>query len=276
MGGGGCTVLVRSIVCSCLACGSHSRGECWLGPLAARGPSPPGAGVHSGCHPPCLVTSAAAARLAAEFWENYTGPRIMTNKYVWAAAAVVATLAAVYSSEHRLLGLYLAGNAMAGGCWPQGTELPFRMPVLQSRYNLQPQQVVASPIDLLHTFAPTAPSPQAMCSGASSSPEGAACFHRPAHCTGRPLLAGSGACTNPNARRRPLAARRCSATHCLPAALVLVRRWPPAAACPQPPNCRIQITSLCTPCTLGIGAKRPVLSLLYHSLSSALFEPVRT
>ncbi|KAI7839933.1 hypothetical protein COHA_006327 [Chlorella ohadii] len=33
-----------------------------------------------------------------EFWENYTGPRIMTNKYVWAAAAVVATLAAVYSS----------------------------------------------------------------------------------------------------------------------------------------------------------------------------------
>lgn len=34
----------------------------------------------------------------AEFWENYTGPRIMTNKYVWAAAAVVAALAAVYSS----------------------------------------------------------------------------------------------------------------------------------------------------------------------------------
>ena len=35
----------------------------------------------------------------AEFWENYTGPRIMTNRYVWAAAAVVALLAAVYSSE---------------------------------------------------------------------------------------------------------------------------------------------------------------------------------
>ena len=35
---------------------------------------------------------------AAEYWENYTGPRIMENRYVWAAATAAATLAAVYSS----------------------------------------------------------------------------------------------------------------------------------------------------------------------------------
>ena len=38
------------------------------------------------------------ATAAAEYWENYTGPRIMENRYVWAAATAAATLAAVYSS----------------------------------------------------------------------------------------------------------------------------------------------------------------------------------
>jgi len=34
----------------------------------------------------------------AEFWENYTPPAYLTNRYVWAAATAAATVAAVYSS----------------------------------------------------------------------------------------------------------------------------------------------------------------------------------
>lgn len=59
-------------------------------------PPPPTASLSRQVH---FLTTCSAALPPAEFWENYTGPRIMTNKYVWAAAAVVATLAAVYSSE---------------------------------------------------------------------------------------------------------------------------------------------------------------------------------
>jgi hypothetical protein len=57
--------------------------------------------------PPPVVSTASVDKPKAEksfedqFWESYEPPRYLTNRYVWAAAVVVGSLAAWYSYLYK-------------------------------------------------------------------------------------------------------------------------------------------------------------------------------